>query len=330
MKSYDKQLISTLKRFKLAKFQAVYEAGADGLELPPFKGATFRGGFGHAFREVACTCPRDHRGQTIKHFDHCIYAYIFETSPPDGAEVLQNNESIPRPFLLDPPNDMKTYYAPGERFTLGFTLFGKGIEYLPYFIYVLDAMGRQGFGRGQKAAELRQVFTVDRHGDWEQSIYKANERTVKNELTIITGEAVLKEQIVNYEQCKVYFISPARLKYEGEFVSKPEFHIVLRSAVRRITSLLYFHHDEPKFDFGFNGLFQRAEKDITCVMSDVKWTSWERYSSRQKQRLKMGGIVGNVVFKGDIEEYLPWLQLAEWCNIGKNPVFGLGRVKIVF
>ncbi|HHY73711.1 MAG TPA: CRISPR system precrRNA processing endoribonuclease RAMP protein Cas6 [Bacillus bacterium] len=329
----DYDIIHYLSKLKLVKFTAIYEAGPDGLDLPPFKGATFRGSFGHIFREIACMCSHNENGFASKHFDYCAYAYIFETTSPDGAEVLVNNESIPRPFLLDPPNDMRTYYAPGERFTLGFTLFGKGIEYLPYFIYVLNAMGNQGFGKGQKQASLRQVFTVDKHGDLINSIYQAEDRLIRNDFPPITGEDILASNI-NLDSlaqtCHIHFISPARLKYGGEFVSAPEFHMVLRSAIRRITALLYFHHDEPKLGFDFQELFQRAENEITCIESNVEWTSWERYSNRQKQRLKMGGIVGHAVYKGDFTPYVPWLQLAEWSNIGKNPVFGLGRVKIIF
>ncbi|WP_017754495.1 CRISPR system precrRNA processing endoribonuclease RAMP protein Cas6 [Calidifontibacillus oryziterrae] len=326
----NEELYQYLSKIKIAKFTAIYEAGPNGLELPPFKGSTFRGSFGHAFKEVACTCPNNGNGVSPKHFDHCVYAYVFETSSPEGSEILINNESIPRPFLLEPPNDSKTYFAPGERFTFGFSLFGKGIEYLPYFIYVLDAMGRQGFGRGQKQAELRQVWSVDAYGDLAKPIFSNAQRKVINDFIIVTGEEILTQNCELSGECRIHFASPARLKYDGEFVSNPAFHIVLRSAVRRITSLLYFHHDEPKLNFDFGRLFQQAEKEITCKKSNVEWTSWERYSNRQKQRLKMGGIVGNAAYQGDFEPYLPWLQLAEWSNIGKNPVFGLGKVKFIW
>ena len=330
MKS-NQEIVHYLSKIKIAQFIAIYEAGPDGLELPPYKGATFRGSFGHVFREVACTCRHGERGFASKHLDHCAYGYIFETAPLDGAEVLVNNESIPRPFLLEPPNDMRTYYAPGERFTLGFTLFGKGIEYLPYFIYVLDVMGLQGFGKGRKHAKLRQVFTIDKHGDWLKSIYHANERLIRNDFSPITGEDIFNSKMESDPQtCHIHFISPARLKYEGEFVSMPEFHMILRSACRRITALLYFHQDELKLEFDFYRFFQQAEQEITCINANVEWTSWERYSNRQKQRLKIGGIVGKAIYKGDFKPYLPWLKLAEWCNIGKNPVFGLGSVKVIF
>jgi len=41
-------------KFSVAKFEFEIEA-VDDLHLPPYKGSTFRGAFGHAFRRVSCS-----------------------------------------------------------------------------------------------------------------------------------------------------------------------------------------------------------------------------------------------------------------------------------
>lgn len=327
---------SPFKKFKLAKFQALYKVGEKGLHLPPFKGATFRGTFGSVLREVACTCPVDGRNGVTRHFDHCVYAYLFET------QTIGNDADVPRPFILEPPDQVKTIYAPGEMIWLGFTLFGKGIEYLPYFIYVLQAMGQKGFGKGSHPAELVQIFAIDLDGGL-QPIYYHKDKVVKSEGNIYSGEAILshtaftfsqppgelgtKPMIHLLNQAAIYFLSPTRLKYDGKYVDTPEFHIILRSAVRRITSLLQYHHSESRFEMDFPAFFEKAQQ-VRLLSSETEWLDWERYSNRQKERLKMGGIVGKAEYEGEIDSFLPWLKLAEWTNVGKNPVFGLGKIKV--
>lgn len=336
MTSILENTMHALSHFKLAKFEAVYKVGTQGLHLPQYKGATFRGVFGHVFREVACACPKDNKGGVENHFPYCAYAYIFETSAPEGSELLHSYDSIPRPFILEPPDHQKTFYAPGERFTLGFTLFGKGIEYLPYFIYVLEAMGKKGFGKGRSPAQLRQIFSIEGKGDWTDTIYEESNKRIKDEYTILSGKdliaATLPHQIskgteIEQQMITLYFTSPTRMKYEKHYVSDPQFHVILRNVVRRITALLYFYHDERKVDMNFASFFEEA-KNVMLVQSETEWVDWDRYSSRQNERLKMGGIIGKAIYEGDISAYMPWLLLGEWTNIGKNPVFGLGKIKV--
>jgi hypothetical protein len=326
---------NALTSLKMARFAVVYETGLHGLYLPPFKGSTFRGAFGQVFREMACTCHRNESGDINEHFIDCPYAYIFETSPPEGSDIISNYESIPRPFILEPPDHIKTFYPPGERFILFFTLFGNAIEYLPYFINVFDAMGQKGFGKGRNPANLRQIFNVDAKRDWQGPTYESSNRIIDNDYKILIGDQIISPQTIAffYKQfglkntLTIHFTSPTRMKHDKRLVSVPEFHIIMRNTVRRITSLLYFHHGEVRVDMDFSAFFEEARK-IKLVKSEVEWIDWERYSSKQNERLKMGGIIGKAVYKGDIAPYIPWLLLGEWTSIGKNPVFGLGRIKL--
>ena len=91
-----------LQKFRVAKYEVVIEAGKKGLNLPPYKGSTLRGGFGGAFQKIVCS-QRDKNCKVCLLQAQCPYSYIFETSPPSGAEALRNYESVPRPFVLEPP-----------------------------------------------------------------------------------------------------------------------------------------------------------------------------------------------------------------------------------
>lgn len=323
---------SELRHFKVAKFRALYKVGDEGLNLPRFKGGTFRGTFGSVLKEVACTCSKNAKGHIEHHSEDCVYAYLFETKNFDQVGPA-TADSVPRPFLFDPPDQEKTFYQPGEDIWLGFSLFGAGIEYLPYFIYTLQAMGQRGFGRENHTATLLQVFSVDLDGRLV-AIYQNSDQIIKNKYYIFTGRDIIKHRLPSNEassekkRLSVIFSSPTRLKYSGKYIDNPVFHIILRSMVRRITSLLYAHHDQQRIDIDFADFFKRAE-DVQAIRSDASWREWQRYSNKQKQRLKMGGIEGSAIFYGDMHEYLPWLALAEWTNIGKNATFGLGRIHVL-
>ena len=112
----DQQALETAGKLKIAKFTDIYEVGENGVNLPPYKGSIFRGAFGHVYRQIACTCGSD------DHHENCIYRYVFETKPPQNSDVFNKYESVPRPFVIQPPLDPRTYFSPGERIQFSFTL----------------------------------------------------------------------------------------------------------------------------------------------------------------------------------------------------------------
>jgi hypothetical protein len=54
-KTKQKGLCNVFENFRLARYRITITAGKDGLSLPPYKGSTFRGGFGGVFRRIVCS-----------------------------------------------------------------------------------------------------------------------------------------------------------------------------------------------------------------------------------------------------------------------------------
>jgi len=311
-------------KLKIVKFTAIYEVGKNGLNLPSYKGSTFRGAFGHVFKKIACTCGSD------EHQDNCIYQYVFETKPPQNSDVLKKYESVPRPFVIQPPLDPRTYFSPGERIQFSFTLFGKAIDYLPYFIYAFQEMGRRGLGKDQHSLQLRQVFQMNIQNDMSTLIYDGEQGKIYNRWQPIDAKDIIQHTKINVNTNRIwlYFITPTRLQKNGKYISTaPDFEDLMKATLRRLSSILYFHQ-EIKLEMDYNEFFSLASK-IELVKSQVEWIDWERYSNRQKERIKLGGIEGKALYRGELEPFIPWLTLAGWIHIGKNPVFGLGKVKSV-
>lgn len=315
--------------FHLAKYELSLEAGEEGLSLPPYKGSTLRGGFGAVFKRIACSLR--HTGcQACLLQSSCPYAYIFETAPPPGAEALRNYSSIPRPFILEPPLETKTEYAPGEKLHFSLILIGKAISYLPYFIVAFRELGEVGIGRQRKKFRLDQIRAIHPVSGANEIIYQAQEQLVRNVdltwqcdigKTLVDSKDVPEFQAVR----KIYldFQTMTRLKFEEKFVRRVEFHMLIRSLLRRFSSLAYFHHGwEPELDFA--GLIERAAA-VRLVQDQTRWVDWERYSSRQGSKMNMGGVAGRVEYEGDLDEFMPLLRLGELIHVGKGAVFGMGK-----
>ncbi|GAB6158204.1 CRISPR system precrRNA processing endoribonuclease RAMP protein Cas6 [Desulfotomaculum varum] len=314
-----------LERFKLVKYEVVLKAGAAGLVLPPYKGSTLRGGFGSAFQRIACA-QRNNICKNCLLKISCPYVYIFETTPPPGGQALRNYESIPRPFILEPPLDTKTNYAPGEQLTFNLILVGKAIEYLPYFIVSFKELGRNGMGKGRKEFTLQEIRAVNPLTGQTKAIYAEPDYLIKPHRFAITGSDFKATGFTRPGKLTINYKTMTRLKFADEYVERIEFHILIRNLLRRISSLAYFHHDwEIEADFA--GLIERAGQ-VEIIKDNTRWVDWERYSSRQDNKINLGGVVGEVTYQGDIEEFLPLLLLGQYIHVGKAAVFGMGWYEV--
>ena len=122
------------------------------------------------------------------------------------------------------------------------------------------------------------------------------------------------------------YLTPTRITYDGQLHSAPDFHVIIRSLLRRLSILCYFHCGE-ELHLDFKGIIERA-KQIEMGDKDVRWHDWERYSARQDTRMKLGGFIGRVNYQGDLTEFLPLIKLGERVHVGKATGFGLGRYQI--
>jgi hypothetical protein len=123
------------------------------------------------------------------------------------------------------------------------------------------------------------------------------------------------------------FLTPTRLIFDRHLAAVPEFHILIRNLLRRLSNLAYFHCDSD-LDLDFRGLVDAAQ-EVKLIENRTRWHDWERYSARQDARLKMGGVVGETVYEGNLEPFAPLLALGEVLHVGKGTGMGLGRYRLV-
>jgi CRISPR-associated endoribonuclease Cas6 len=290
------------------------------LYLPYYKGSTFRGGFGNVFKRIACPLRFSECKDCILK-EKCVYVYIFETIPNEKAQILNMNkyEKIPHPFIIEPPENSQNLIPAGETITFNLILIGKAIDYIPYFIYVFEELGKIGIGKGRGKYKLQNVqvkeYTVYKKGILKKTPYQILEIPLQ-------FKPSYKE-----DKVKIKIHTPVRIKYQRQFTSKLDFHIIIRNLLRRLTLLSFFHCSEnPALQY--KEIIAHAE-NIRTFSSNLRWYDWERYSTRQETRMKLGGVVGEITYEGDITAFMPYLKAGEILHIGKGTSFGLGKYQII-
>ncbi|MBI2470391.1 MAG: CRISPR system precrRNA processing endoribonuclease RAMP protein Cas6 [Planctomycetes bacterium] len=208
-----------LETFRVAKFRFTVCA-KEHIRFPGYKGSAFRGGFGYAFKRVVCVI-KDKECDDCLLKQKCIYSYIFETPPPEDAEMLRLYPKVPHPFVIEPPSDEKQSFAPGEAFTFHLILIGQAIDYLPYFIYTFTELGKRGIGQGRGKYDLLEVKGIGLEDEAIQ-IYNSKDQTLTNHYPIIQAHKFVQKNMENRSIAnRNKTFSPSQSKNRAVSVSSP-------------------------------------------------------------------------------------------------------------
>jgi len=307
---------------KLSKYRFTIKPTRE-LILPPYKGSTFRGGFGHAFRHAVCI-EQEKKCPECSVRSKCVYSYVFETSVTH-EEGKQQDKDVPHPFIIEPPIDERRHYGIDDRLDFILILIGRAVDYMPYFIFAFEEVGRVGVGKNNGQYSLEKVIGMN---NGEETLIYDGKSHFRDDFHTIDSNAIINVgELPDSHRVKLRFLTPARIKYNGKFIDDANFEVVIRNLLRRLSSLAEIHCGE-KWELDWKGLIERT-KEIKTVHSDLVWKDWERYSQRQDTKLKMGGFLGEITFEGDLDEFMPFLKLGEYLHIGKGTVFGLGKYEII-
>lgn len=292
--------------------------------LPPFKGSTFRGVFGHALKQVTCALKRQTCDDCIL-VKRCIYPFVFETHLAKSTDENENISSPPHPVVICPEISRKTDFRAGETLSVSLTLFGSVNENLPYFVYAFQEMGRRGIGRMINGK--RPVFSLQSVLSENSTVFSPETgkiKTPENLPEIFLSEGSEKKSGSAVLKVKVNFETPMRIKFEKDIPGELDFRTLARQMLRRSSSLMnHYGNGEPAIDY--KGMIERAG-DVKIVENRMRWIDWQRYSSRQDKKMFMGGFTGSVTYEGQLGEYLHLLDFASRVHVGKNTVFGLGKI----
>lgn len=280
--------------------------------LPTNKASMLRGGFGNIFRKLNCinksnkTC----KGCPVK--ETCAYSYIFETQ-----EFSQKT----RPYIIEVPFNDKRSFKKDEMIPFSIVLLGNATKFLPHFIFTFIELGKKGLTKKQYKFKLEKVVDTD------GSIVFQNDKIVKKGIVLNWDEIIKNRKLNIQDKLTLNFTTPLRIAQDNELQSEISFELIMKKLTKRINDI-YKYHCDIHDNIDYKPLIEKA-KDINIAFNNLKWKDWIRYSNRQKRKMIFGGLLGNITFKGNFEEFLPYIILGSYIHIGKNCTFGQGKYEII-
>lgn len=317
------------------------------LWLPEYAGSLFRGQFGAALRRLSCMtrlsdCHKCPLKQT------CAYTQIFQPIPPEKHE-LQAFSAIPAGYIIVPPMPKGGYqqeyisrqFKPaGACIEFEMVLIGHVRKQLPLIIYAWQRALQRGLTRTRKKAKLLTVQclnsmhnhqtgqTQDFDELWPEFVWTHDTDQVQEHEDNIKLPDL---QSQNISQLKLSINTPLRLQSRGRVIGPQDLNqrILLSALARRVGLLLEFHTDDPDWGASAPTVIEFAEQ--LQAHNQLRWFDWRRYSSRQRQEMTLGGVVGSIRLQAEPEAIAavwPWFWLGQWLHIGKNASFGMGHYRL--
>lgn len=255
---------------------------------PYFIGSQLRGAFGYALKKVTCINP-SYECKECFASSNCLYHEFYE----------EKNSFHRYRFDFELGKD---YYD----FSL--YLFDNAASKLPYAMSALHMMlTAVGFGKDRVVCK-------------DFSIYINDTNCFADGKLTIPKDFIKKLRIDNFRpNITLLFATPLRIKKENRFVRDDELELegIINSIYQRQMKLLGREH--KRFPYPIEG---------KIVEKELKFVELTRQSNRQKTTMNMGGIMGEIKIKNLNKECYEVLKVGELIGVGKQTVFGLGKIEI--
>ncbi len=290
------------------------------VRLPDYAGSLLRGQFGAALRGVACmtrqpTCAGCPLGAT------CPYTTIFEALPPP-AHQLQKFSAIPNAYVVEPPAiGSPKELAAGDKLVFHMVLAGQALTQLALVLFAWQRALAQGLTTSRSRAELLQVDWVDASGQphpvWQHNTPVLREHPAS---LSVPPAPVLRALALHIH-------TPLRLQHQGQPLGIEQLtpHALVAAVARRVALVMEFHARQPHWGQAVPDIIRLA--DGLQHEHQLRWHDWVRYSSRQRQEMTLGGVLGRWTLHASpdtLAALWSWLWLGQWLHTGKNATMGLG------
>ena len=307
----------------LCRYRLVFRALESGM-LPAFSGSALRGVFGAQFKRTVCV-TKFHDCGDCPLVATCVFPRIFEGRSAAGSGILRNLDRVPVPYVIESEFGKVRRFAAGDEVSVFLTLIGNANRGLPYVVRAWSEAGRRGIGPGRISLEL---VAIERQFDLAGSVTEAVMK--EDQIVTVPKDQSPKLPELGHGIFSIELTSPLRLRLEGDLVTPDRisgYHLAV-AAMRRISSLASVYGSSSS-DHDFSAL-KDCSGALSVIDPKLGWVDYTRYSSRQKQLMKTGGIVGSLMLSVPPEAVavMPWLWLGQWVGIGKNTSMGLGQYRL--
>lgn len=255
---------------------------------PYFIGSQLRGAFGYALKKVTCINP-SFSCEACFAVSNCLYHEFYEA------------KNIFHKFRFDFELGLPYY-------DVNFYLFDTATMRLPYVVSAFHMMLTQiGLGVDKQTFKEFDIFINNTNCFIDGKLSIPKESTKRLSIDNICPDVTLR------------FVTPLRMKKDNRFLRGDEIELaeIINSIYQRQMKLM--GRDYKKFPFAIKG-------DI--ITKELHFKELTRQSNRQKTTMNMGGLVGEISIKNLSKECYEVLKVGELIGVGKQTVFGLGKIEI--
>lgn len=294
------------------------------LIIPEHSGSMLRGAFGMALRELSCiTKLEDCKQCPVKQL--CPYVQIFENT------AIKDEERAGNPYTLRLPKAQKVKV--GGLWQFHMMLIGHVIEHYALVIRAWQKVFQRGVG-GLKHRSIGEVIKVSNG----KNILLDKDKNIA--LQKIEPQHIERVKAVPelppVKQLTMNFLAPFRLQHEGKIifdVNTLDVNALIKSLYYRIQRL---QHDEStasdKFHLDIADKFELDEILLQVQMTQkLESVKVKRYSNRQKTKLELFGLIGQVNIHAEpdvLKKLIPLLWYGQLLGVGKSTTLGMGQYQL--
>ena len=259
-------------------------------KAPYFLGSALRGAFGYALKKVVCINP-SYKCEGCFASSSCLYYEFYEAQ-----------------------NSYHTYRFTSElgdgRFDFSLYLFDESCEKLPYIISALHKMLTEvGLMRDALKFDLFTMSIADKliYSDGEFHLDAIKPQSFTPMLTSDSYDVTLE------------LSTPLRIKKNNKF---------LRDDIDLSDILRSVHQREQQLCYGESYSKLEYTPSYTTVSKQLHYKTLIRKSNRQKSKMNMDGIMGQLTLTNLDPTSYRLLKLGEILGVGKQTVMGLGSIRL--
>jgi CRISPR-associated endoribonuclease Cas6 len=298
------------------------------LEVDTYRaGSNLRGALGQVMRRSYCAGDRGDPA----HAAACPVCWLLAANEHPGVER--------RGYALVPPASESTAGClnPGERFEFGLTLFGRALQFLPYFVLAVPEMGRLGVGPGRGKFALKSAWAANPFSGARECLLAEGTQLVHTPTLTLDHAQVEQaaERLTQalgpnghqHAQLEIRFVTPTRLIVNEVLCKTPAFDVLFARLLKRLDEL------EAQFADGAARSWDQVEslhdlaQRVELVEDATRWVEVWSGSTRRGKPSPLSGFVGRALYTAprDVwERLLPWLLWGELVQVGKDTVKGNG------
>jgi hypothetical protein len=224
------------------------------------------------------------------------------------------------PGRYDAPRGYVIYcnhQAGNNALELEITLAGRCRRFFPVVFKSLHQGGQRGVGFARVQYCIREVRALERDGTWS--------------LVEDLDHPLPRLGVGTVHSCKDRFEirTPVRMRRMGRYLNTMDWSFFFQVLARRMEALQCLYCDgHPLGREKWQGLLTGMGA-FGRITDKVLWKDFYRYSNRQKKKVPMGGLVGQVDISQAEPWVAPWMLAAQALHLGKGAAMGFGRVESV-